>query len=114
MQALTAIREVIDQFTAEGISQEELDRVREMSKSSVLMGLEANTAHMNHMARSVLNGTPILTPDEIIAAYDAITPEMVQELARETFDWSQLGFSAVGKVSSEEEYCAALGISAEK
>jgi hypothetical protein len=39
---------------------------------------------------------------------------MVQELARETFDWSQLGFSAVGKVSSEEEYCAALGISAEK
>ncbi len=91
-------------FTEEGVTQEELDRVREMSKASVLMGLEATTAHMNHMARSVLNGTEILSPEEIIAAYDAITTEDVQQMSREIFDWSQLGFSAVGKVASEEEY----------
>lgn len=110
MQALTAIREVIDRFVAEGVGMEELNRVREMSKASVLMGMESNTAHMNHMARSVLGGMEILTPDEIIAAYDAVTPEAVLELARETFQWENLGFSAVGKVAQEDEYRAALSL----
>lgn len=107
-QALREIKNVVNQFTEEGVSQEELNRVREMSKASVLMGLEANTAHMNHMARSVLNGTPILTPDEIIAAYDAVTPEDVRQLAREIFHWDQLGFSAVGRVDAQENYRAVL------
>lgn len=110
MQALSAIRDVVDRFTEEGVSLEELNRVREMSKASVLMGMESNTAHMNHMARSVLGGMPIMTPEEIIAAYDAVTPEDVLNLARETFRWEELGFSAVGKVAQEEEYRKALRV----
>lgn len=109
MQALSAIREVIDRFVTEGVDPEELNRVREMCKASVLMGLESNTAHMNHMARSVLSGMPILTPEEIIAAYDAVTPEDVAQLARETFRWDRMSFSAVGKVAQEEDYRKALG-----
>ncbi|MCC8075434.1 MAG: insulinase family protein [Clostridiales bacterium] len=103
-QALTAIREVVRRFTEDGVTQEELDRAREQAKASVLMGLEANTAHMNHLARNVLNGTPIQTAEEIIASYDAITREDVRDMAQETFDWSQLGFSAVGRVAAEEQY----------
>ncbi|MCD7821035.1 MAG: insulinase family protein, partial [Clostridiales bacterium] len=103
-QALTAIREVVRRFTEDGVTQEELDRAREQAKASVLMGLEANTAHMNHLARNILNGTPIQTAEEIIASYDAITRQDVQDMARETFDWSQLGFSAVGRVAGEEQY----------
>lgn len=108
MQALSAIRDVVDRFLQEGVSAEELNRVREMSKASVLMGMESNTAHMNHMARSVLSDMPILTPDEIIAAYDAVTPDDVLRMAQETFRWDQLSFSAVGKVAQEEEYRKAL------
>lgn len=110
MQALSAIHDVVNRFTQEGVSAEELNRVREMSKASVLMGMESNTAHMNHMARSVLSDMPILTPEEIIAGYDAVTPEDVLSLARETFLWEQLGFSAVGKVAREEEYRSQLGV----
>lgn len=108
LRALAAIKEVVTRFTREGVPEEELNRVREMCKASVLMGLESTTAHMNHMARSVLNGTPILTPEEIIAAYDAVTPEEVQALAAECFRWDQLGFSAVGRVDTEEHYREAL------
>lgn len=111
-QALSAIRDVVDCFLQEGITAEELNRVREMSKASVLMGMESNTAHMNHMARSVLSGIPILTPDQIISAYDAVTPEDVLQLARDTFRWEQVSFSAVGKVAQEEEYRKALNVSA--
>lgn len=104
LEALSAIKEVLNRFQAEGVSAEELDRVREMCKASVLMGLEATIAHMNHMARSVLDGKKILTPEEIIAAYDAVTTQDVQNMSAELFQWEKLGFSAVGRVSAEEEY----------
>jgi predicted Zn-dependent peptidase len=68
------------------------------------MGLEATTADMNHMARSTLDGVKIRTPEEIIAAYDAVSVQDVQDMARELFQWEKLGFSAVGRVSAEEEY----------
>jgi predicted Zn-dependent peptidase len=60
------------------------------------------------MARSVLDGVRIRTPEEIIAAYDAVTTADVQNMARELFNWDALGFSAVGRVSAEEEYRAVL------
>lgn len=103
-QAITSIRRVIDQFLEEGAAQEELDRARELSKANVLMGLESTTAHMNHLARSIIQGGEVLTPEEIIAAYDAVTLEQLQELARETFRWDQASLSVVGKVGPEENY----------
>ena len=104
MQAIASIKKVIDEFLADGATEEELHRVRELAKANVLMGMESTTAHMNHMARSVLNGEEILTPDEIIAAYDAVTMEDVQALAGEMFRWENASLSVVGKVMEEEKY----------
>lgn len=76
------------------------------------MGLESTTAHMNHLARSLLEGTPVLSPDEIIAAYDAVTAEDVTELARETFRWEAASLSVVGRVAPEEHYRRVLSAQA--
>lgn len=104
LEALRAIKDVLNRFQTQGVTKEELDRVREMCKAGVLMGLESTVAHMNHMARSTLDGVRIFTAEEIIAAYDAVTTQDVQRMAEELFQWNQLGFSAVGRVSAEEEY----------
>jgi len=103
-QAISSIRRAIDEFLTDGASQEELDRARELSKANVLMGLESTTAHMNHMARSIIQSGSILSPEEIIAAYDAVTLEELRTLARETFRWDQASLSVVGKVAPEENY----------
>ena len=103
-QAITSIRREIDRFVAEGATQEELNRARELAKANVLMGLESTTAHMNHLARSLLQNGQVLTPDEIIAAYDAVTLEDLSALARETFRWEQASLSVVGKTAEEEQY----------
>ena len=103
-QAITSIRREIDRFVAEGATQEELNRARELAKANVLMGLESTTAHMNHLARSMLQNGQVLTPDEIIAAYDAVTLEDLSALARETFRWEQASLSVVGKTAEEEQY----------
>lgn len=108
-QAITAIRQVIDEFVQDGPTAEELARARELSKANVLMGLESTTAHMNHLARSLLQNEAVLSPDEIIAAYDAVTQADLTALARETFRWPLASLSAVGKVAEEEQYRRLLG-----
>lgn len=103
-QALSAIRQVIEELTQEGVTEAELKRVRELAKANVLMGLESTTARMNNMARSALRKEPVQSEEEIIAVYDAVTAEELKRLAQETFRWDQCAFSAVGKVDEEENY----------
>ena len=59
---------------------------------------------MSHAGRSLLFSGEILSPEEIIAAYDAVTHEDVVALAREIFRWDQASLSAVGQVRPAEEY----------
>ena len=109
-EALRTIVDTVRDFTDRGVDQAELDRAREQSKANVLMGLESTTARMNHLARSELYQDSILTPDEIIEAYDAVTVEDIRRLAAETFDWGRVSLSAVGRVLEEEVYRRALGV----
>ncbi len=103
-KALACIRHLLEDFLEHGPTQEELQLVREQSKANVLMGLESTTARMSHLARCLLREGRFLTPDDIIASYDAVTREEVLTLARETFDFNHLSFSAVGRVADEETY----------
>lgn len=103
-KALTTIRRVVDQLREEGPTAEELERAREQSKANVVMGMESTQSHMSHAGRSLLFSGEILSPEEIIAAYDAVTHEDVVALAREIFRWDQASLSAVGQVRPAEEY----------
>ena len=103
-KAIACIRNVLTEFLQNGPTAEELDLVREQSKANVLMGLESTTARMSHLARCLLREGTFLTPDNIIDAYDAVTREQVLQLARETFDFDHVSFSAVGRVADTETY----------
>ncbi|MBP1736155.1 MAG: peptidase [Oscillospiraceae bacterium] len=103
-QALDTIFQVLREFIQDGISPDELSRAREQSKASVLMGLESTQSRMSHLGRSALLTGRVLTPDEIIAAYDMVTEEQVLTLAREIFDFKRMSLSAVGRVGTMEDY----------
>ncbi len=103
-QALQSIRRVVDALVQEGVTEQELSRAREQSKASVLMGLESTQSRMSHLGRSTMLTGRVLSPDEIIAAYDAVTREDILTLARTLFDYDQASLSAVGRVENEEYY----------
>ena len=107
-QALRTICQVIREFLAEGPTAEELSRAREQSKANVVMGLESTQARMSHAGRSLLFTGRIMSPEEIIAAYDAVTREDVMALAEDIFRWDRASLSAVGQVRTAEEYRAML------
>ena len=107
-KALSTIRRVVDQLRQEGPTPEELERAREQSKANVVMGMESTQSRMSHAGRSLLFSGEILSPEQIIAAYDAVTHEDVVALARQVFRWDQVSLSAVGQVRPAEEYKALL------
>ena len=105
-KALATIRQVVDQLRDQGPTHEELERAREQSKANVIMGLESTQARMSHAGRSLLFSGEILTPEAILAAYDAVTREDVMALARDLFQWDQASQSAEGHVRSAKAYRA--------
>ena len=107
-EAIRTIVDTVKAFRDGGVTREELDRAREQSKANVLMGLESTQARMAHLGRSELTTGEVLTPDQIIAAYDAVTAENVRGLAEEMFDFSRASLSAVGRVRTADEYRALL------
>ena len=109
-EALEAILSVVNELVQDGVTEEELSRAREQSKASVLMGLESTQSRMSHLGRSTLLNGRIMSPDEIIAAYDAVTRQDVLELARTLLDPGQAALSAVGRVQSEDYYREFLGL----
>ena len=108
-QALDTILAVIREPTEHGVTQAELDRAREQSKANVLMGLESTQSRMSALGRgTLLQGRP-LTTDEVIAAYNAVTAEDVQNLAQALFQFPKAALSVVGRVGGQEDYLPYLG-----
>ena len=103
-KALATIRQVVDQLRQEGPTDEELSRAREQSKANVMMALDSTQSRMGPAGRSLLFSGEILTPEQIIAAYDAVTRADVIALAQDLFRWDQASLSAVGQVRTAEEY----------
>lgn len=103
-KALETIRRVVAEFKANGPTEAELERAREQSKANIVMGLESTQSRMSHAARSLLFSGEILSAEQLIEAYNAVTREDIMALAEEIFDWEQVSLSAVGQVRTEEEY----------
>lgn len=103
-QALSTMCRIVTQLAQDGPEPDELDRAREQAKTSVLMGLESTRARMSHLGSSMLLRGRVLSPDELLEAYDAVTPQQVRQLARELFRFDRAALSAVGRVESAQSY----------
>lgn len=108
-KALQTVLQVIEDFTAHGITQLELDRACNQAVANVLMSLESTAARMNYLARcEIYDKGVFLSADEITQAYHAVTREQVRAKAEEIFDLSQASLSAVGRIGNPEQYQALL------
>ncbi len=103
-EAIRAVTDELKQLRDDGVTRAELERAREQVKSNVLMGLESTSSLANSYGKSELALGRILSADDIINEYNAVTLEQVARLARETIDFSAMSFSAVGRTKTAEEY----------
>jgi predicted Zn-dependent peptidase len=105
-EAMDVIGTELGRLHAEGVSEEELERARENVKGRTVLSMESTLTRMNRLGSSVLMDVPLLSVDEVLAAFDAVTLDDVMALARDLWDPGRMSAAGVG--GSETAFRSAL------
>ena len=105
-EAMKVIGDELSRLQSDGVTAAELDRARDNVKGRTVLSMESSAARMNRLGSSVLMGVPVLTVDEVLARFDAVTLDDVAALAQEL--WRPEGLSAAGVGSDEATFRSAL------
>jgi len=105
-EAMEVIGAELRKLEEDGVSEAELELARENVKGRTVLSMESTLTRMNRLGSSVLMGVPLLTVDEVLAAFDAVTLDDVTALAREL--WEPERLSAAGVGTDEDAFRAAL------
>jgi predicted Zn-dependent peptidase len=106
-EAMDVIGTELRRLYEDGVTEEELERARENVKGRTVLSMESTLTRMNRLGSSVLMGVPVMTVDEVLAAFDAVTLDDVATLAREFYRPDDLSAAGVG--ADESSFRAALG-----
>ena len=95
-RCVAVLREELARLRRDRLTDEEFERARNMTKSSVLLGLESTGTRMMRLARAWQLLGRVVTVDETVAAYNRLTRSDVESLLDEL-------------LVSDFEYCGAVG-----
>jgi predicted Zn-dependent peptidase len=93
--ALAELRRVV----REPVAEEELQLAKDQAVASILLGLESTSARAGSLARQEMTHGRRISPDEIIARLEAVTPEDMQRVARARFTSGGLALGALGNLN---------------
>ncbi|HEX8636012.1 MAG TPA: pitrilysin family protein [Pyrinomonadaceae bacterium] len=83
----------------EPIGDDELQLAKDQAVASILLGLESTSARAGSLARQEITHGRRISPDEIIARLEAVTPEDMQRVARARFTSGTLALGALGNLN---------------
>ena len=95
-EALEVIGSELRRLHDEGVTEEELERARDNVKGRTVLSMESTLTRMNRLGSSVLMGVPLLTVDEVLAAFDAVTLDDVNTIAQEFWRPERMAAAGVG------------------
>ncbi|MEO5567963.1 MAG: insulinase family protein, partial [Gemmatimonadaceae bacterium] len=95
-QAFEAIQTELASVAANGLPHDEIVMGKQQLKGQITLSLESVSARMYRAAAVELYGEPYRTLDEILALVEAITPEQVQDVAREFFPPERMTVVSLG------------------
>jgi predicted Zn-dependent peptidase len=95
-EAMSVVGEELARLREQPATEDELERARENVKARVILGLESTGARMNRLGASLLYGLPLLEADEVIARFEAVTMDDLQELTDELWRPERLSAAGIG------------------
>lgn len=102
--AVRGIGEELKLLESQGVTKEELESSREQLKASYIFGQENVSGHMFRNGKTVLMNKPLLSAEEVIRGFDAVTMDDIERIKPLICDFSQYSAVAVTnrKVSLKE------------
>lgn len=93
------LRDELERFISEGVTLDEVRRTQSQIKASLFLGMESVMARMNRLGKSELLFGKVTPIDEIIEKVFAVTPQMVQDYAREILGRHPYALAVIGEPS---------------
>lgn len=98
-EALECIKNEVEDIGKNGVTPEELSRVKEQLKGNFILGMEGTTSRMTVMGKNQLLKGFVDTQDEVLAKIDAINLEDVKDTVKDVMNWDK---SAISILSSKK------------
>ena len=95
-EAVAVIRAEMASMAREGLPGDELQRARAQVQGQLTLALESTGARLHRLAGSALRGEPLLSLDELLARYEAVTADEVAVVAEELLDPEALTTVSLG------------------
>jgi len=108
-QTVTAILDELVRLRTEPVTQTEFERARRYVTGSLLMGLEGSAPVASWIGMRELLLGDILTPEDVVAHYNAVTIEDVQALACDLFLPERLNLAIVGPYEDDSRFRQLIG-----
>jgi predicted Zn-dependent peptidase len=108
-QTVSAILDELVRLRTEPVTQTEFERARRYVTGSLLMGLEGSAPVASWIGMRELLLGDILTPEDVVAHYNAVTIEDVQALACDLFLPERLNLAIVGPYEDDSRFRALIG-----
>ncbi len=101
-EVLALVREGMDRFSSQLLTETELRSAKELLKGNFLLGMESTDNRMTGLAKNEICFGRQVTPEEIIERIDKVDREEVRSLAREMFRPEAMTVAALGPVAEED------------
>lgn len=96
--ALESILSEITSIKRDGVSSQELQKVKDQIKGQTSLSLESSSDWASFYGEQEILRNKILTPQEIFNQVDKVKPEDIQRVAKEVFSNARLNLALVGPI----------------
>ena len=108
VEAAGALLEEVVRLRDGGVTDEELEKAKELSKGRLLLRMEDTRAVSGWLGgQELLNGF-VRTPEEIVALVEAVTTDDVRRIATKLMAGDRLTMAVVGPFRSDRKFAALL------
>ncbi len=109
-EAITGILGEIRKVRDESVSKRELDKVKNVIVSDIVMGLETSNQNADFYGEQEIFHEKIKEPTALIAAIKKVTAAQIRSLAQEIFQTKNITFAVIGPNKNEAEIASLLKV----
>ncbi len=103
-EAMKVIIDEVKKVVKDGVSAKELQMAKDNVRGGMLLQLEDSSASAEFVARQELFLREVLTPEERMKRFDAVTREDVLRAAREVLDFRLMSAAGIGPYKTTTEF----------
>ncbi len=85
-EVIRLIRIEMERIAEQGVTPQELDRVRQATKGHLVLGMESTRMRMTRLGKNEVTGGEILSSDEIVERFDAVTMDDLKRVSAAVLD----------------------------